>query len=190
MNKTIAAFIIAMAPTAANAIDPFIPLTAPATSSNTNEETSPFLLPTGWIATKVTDRNTLSRQAGFQSTFGSWDMMDIGGARNEFIYIPMEVGRGAGVVRYDRDTGLSTTLLGGNNTGVFSSMPGSWSATDDDSGAIDPAVITPSNTLVVAEEWTGNGRMFEISNQETATGPADTSVTWLSNIPSVSHEGI
>ena len=116
--------------------------------------------------------------------------MDIGGARNEFIYIPMEVGRGAGVVRYDRDTGLSTTLLGGNNTGVFSSMPGSWSATDDDSGAIDPAVITPSNTLVVAEEWTGNGRMFEISNQETATGPADTSVTWLSNIPSVSHEGI
>ena len=190
MNKTIAAFIIAMAPTAANAIDPFIPLTAPATSSNTNEETSPFLLPTGWIATKVTDRNTLSRQAGFQSTFGSWDMMDIGGASNEFIYIPMEVGRGAGVVRYDRDTGLSTTLLGGNNTGVFSSTPGSWSATDDDFGAIDPAVITPSNTLVVAEEWTGNGRMFEISNQETATGPADTSVTWLSNIPSVSHEGI
>ena len=190
MKKTIAAFLIATAPTAANAIDPFIPLTAPATSFNTNEATNPFLLPTGWIATKVTDRNTLNNQAGFQSTFGSWDMMDIGGASNQFIYIPMEVGRGAGVVRYDRDAGLSTTLLGGNNTGVFSSTPGSWSATDDDFGAIDPAVITPSNTLVVAEEWTGNGRMFEISNQETATGPADTSVTWLSNIPSVSHEGI
>jgi len=190
MKKTIAAFIIATAPAVASAIDPFIPLTAPATSSNTNEATNPFLLPTGWIATKVTDRDTLSSQTGFQSTFGSWDMMDIGGASNQFIYIPMEVGRGAGVVRYDRDAGLSTTLLGGNNTGVFSSTPGSWSATDDDFGAIDPAVITPSNTLVVAEEWTGNGRMFEISNQETATGPADTSVTWLSNIPSVSHEGI
>ena len=82
MKKTIAAFIIATAPTAANAIDPFIPLTAPATSFNTNEASNPFLLPTGWIATKVTDRNTLNNQAGFQSTFGSWDMMDIGGASN------------------------------------------------------------------------------------------------------------
>ena len=190
MNKTIAALIIATAPAVANAIDPFIPLTAPATSFNTNEATNPFLLPTGWIATKVTDRTTLSSQAGFLSTFGSWDMMDIGGANNEFIYIPMEVGRGAGVVRYDRDTGLSTTLLGGNNTGVFSSTPGSWDPLNDDFGAIDPAVITPANTLVVAEEWTGNGRMFEISNQETATGVADSSVSWLSNIPSVSHEGI
>ncbi len=190
MKKTIAAFIIATAPAVANAIDPFIPLTAPATSSNTNEASNPFLLPTGWIATKVTDRNTLSSQTGFQSTFGSWDMMDIGGASNQFIYIPMEVGSGAGVVRYNRDTGSSTTLLGGNNTGVFSSDPGSWSATNDDFGAIDPAVITPTNTLVVAEEWTGNGRMFEISNPETATGVADSNVTWLSNIPSVSHEGV
>jgi hypothetical protein len=190
MKKTIAAVIIATAPTAANAIDFFIPLTAPATSLNTNEATNPFLLPTGWVATKVTDRTTLSSQAGFLSTFGSWDMMNIGGISNEFIYIPMEVGTGAGVVRYDRDTGLSTTLLGGNNTGSFSSTPGTWDPLSDDFGAIDPAVITPTNTLVVAEEWSGNGRIFEISNQETATGPTDTSVTWLSNIPSVSHEGI
>ena len=190
MKKTIAAVIIATASTAANAIDPFIPLTAPATASNTSEASNPFLLPTGWIATKVTDRNTLSLQAGFQSSFGSWDMMDIGGASNEFIYIPMEVGSGAGVVRYDRDTGLSTTLLGGDTSLGFSSTPGSWDPLNDNFGAIDPAVITPTNTLVVAEEWTGNGRMFEISNQETVAGPADTSVTWLSNIPSVSHEGI
>jgi hypothetical protein len=174
MKKSIAAFMIATASTAANAIGPFIPLTAPATSSNTSEATNPFLLPTGWIATK----------------FGSWDMMDIGGASNEFIYIPMEVASGAGVVRYDRDTGLSTTLLGGDTSLGFSSTPGSWDPLNDNFGAIDPAVITPTNTLLVAEEWTGNGRMFEISNQETATGPADTSVAWLSNIPSVSHEGI
>ena len=190
MKKTIAAFIIATAPAVANAIDPFTPLTAPATSSNTNEATNPFLLPTGWIATKVTDRNTLSSQAGFQSTFGSWDMIDIGGASNEFIYIPMEVASGAGVVRYNRDNGSSTTLLGGNTSLGFSSTPDGWSALNDNFGAIDPAVITPANTLVVAEEWTGNGRMFEISNPETATGVADSSVTWLSNIPSVSHEGI
>ncbi|MDH3888893.1 MAG: PhoX family protein [Gammaproteobacteria bacterium] len=190
MKKTIAALIITTAPAVANAIDSFIPLTAPATSLNTNENTNPFLLPAGWMATKVTDRNTLSLQAGFQSTFGSWDMMSVGGFNNEFIYIPMEVPSGAGVVRYDRDTGLSTTLLGGDTTLGFSSTPDSWDPLNDNFGAIDPAVITPTNTLVVAEEWTGNGRMFEISNQETATGPADTNVTWLSNIPSVSHEGV
>ena len=190
MKKILIAVIIATASTAAHAIDPFVPLTAPATSSNTNEATTPFLLPTGWIATKVTDRVTLSGQTGYQSSFGSWDMMNVGGVHNELIYIPMEVGTGAGVVRYNRDTGLSTTLLGGNNTGVFSSTPGTWSPLNDDFGAIDPAVITPTNTLVVAEEWTGNGRMFEISNPHTATSVANSSVTWLSNIPSVSHEGI
>ena len=190
MNKTLIAIIIATVSTTAHAIDPFTPLTAPANPGNTTEATNPFLLPVGWIATKVTDRLTLSSQTGFQSTFGSWDMMDIGGTNNEFVYIPMEVSRGAGVVRYNRDTGISTTLLGGNNTGVFSSTPGTWSATNDDFGAIDPAVITPTNSLVVAEEWTGNGRMFEISNPGTATGVADSSVNWLSNIPSVSHEGI
>ena len=190
MKKIIIAVIMATASAAAHAIDAFIPLTAPATSSNTNEATNPFLLPAGWVATKVTDHVTLSSQTGYQSSFGSWDMINIGGMNNELIYIPMEVGTGAGVVRYDRDTGSSTTLLGGDTALGFSSTPGSWDPLNDNFGAIDPAVITPSNTLVVAEEWTGNGRMFEISNQETATGPADTSVTWLSNIPSVSHEGI
>ena len=190
MKNTLIAIIIATASTTAHAIDPFTPLSAPANSGNTNEATNPFLLPAGWIANKVTDRFTLNSQTGFQSTFGNWDMIDIGGNSNEFVYIPMEVGRGAGVVRYNRDTTLSTTLLGGNNTGVFSSTPDSWTATDDDFGAIDPAVITPMRTLVVAEEWSGNGRMFEISNPGTATGVADASVNWLSNIPSVSHEGV
>ena len=32
--------------------------------------------------------------------------------------------------------------------------------------------------------------MFEISNPETATGISDAGVTWLSNIPSVAHEGV
>ena len=190
MKKILIAAIIASVSTTAHAIDYFTPLTAPANSGNTNETTNPFLLPSGWIANKVTDRFTLNSQPGFQSTFGSWDMIDIGGFNNEFVYIPMEIGRGAGVVRYNRDTGISTTLLGGNNTGVFGSNPVTWSATDDDFGAIDPAVITPTKMLVVAEEWSGNGRMFEIRNPGTAAGVADSSVTWLSNIPSVSHEGV
>lgn len=69
--------------------------------------------------------------------------MDIGGSNNEFIYIPMEFGTSAGVVRYNRDTGLSTTLMGGNGSGVYNSNPDTWSVTNDDFGSIDPAVITP-----------------------------------------------
>ena len=76
MKKTLIAFIIATASTGALAIDPFTPLTAPATSLNTNETTNPFLLPTGWIATKVTDHLTLSIHTSYQSTFGRWDMTD------------------------------------------------------------------------------------------------------------------
>ena len=38
---------------------------------------------------------------------------------------------------------------------------GDWSA---DFGALDPATWTPANTLLVAEEWSGEGRMFEVMN--------------------------
>jgi hypothetical protein len=162
---------------------------APATLSNTNESTNPFLLPEGWTQTLVTDRTTLNIQ-GLPSTFGTWDMIDIGGANSEYIYIPMEVQTGAGVIRYNRDIGDYATLLQGNNTGVFNTNPTTWSATNDDFGSLDPAVITPSGSLLTAEEWSGNGRMFEISNPDTATGTIDANVQWLSNIPSVSHEGI
>jgi len=117
-------------------------------------------------------------------------MIDVGGSSNEYIYIPMEVGRGAGVIRYNRDTGSYVILMQGNNTNVFNSDPSTWIATNDDYGSLDPAVITPSGSLVTAEEGSGNGRIFEISNPETATGTTDTNVQWLSNIPSVSHEGI
>jgi hypothetical protein len=167
------------------AIDPFTPLTAPAVTG-----IDTWVLPENWNATKITDRNTLSSQPGWQSNFRSWDMVDVGGPNHEFIYIPFEFGFGAGVVRYNRDTGTSTTLLGGNGTRSFSSDPASWSATTDDFGAIDPAVLTPKGSLLVAEEWSGNGRMFEITNPQTASGTATANVQWLSNIPSVSHEGI
>lgn len=173
------------------AIDSFNPLTAPATAVNTNEFTNPFLLPVGWTQTLVVDSNTLTQGTqGLPATFRNWDMIDIGGSNHEYIYIPMEVSRGAGVIRYDRDTGNYVTLMQGNNTGIFNSNPGTWIPTNDDYGSLDPAVISPTGSLVTAEEGAGNGRMFEISNPETASGTNDASVRWLSNIPSVSHEGL
>jgi hypothetical protein len=47
MQKTLAAVVMTAAPEAVYAIEPFTPLTAPATSLNTNEDTNPFLLPDG-----------------------------------------------------------------------------------------------------------------------------------------------
>lgn len=195
MKKSVIAALVATAAGNAYAIDPFTPLTAPATLSNTNQSSSPFLLPDGWEQSLVTDRATLASQdARFtpvaNSGFGNWDMVDTGGATGEYVYIPFEVQTGAGVARYNRDTGIVTPLMAGNNTGVFNSNPATWSATSDDFGAFDPAVTTPTGSLLVAEEWSGNGRMFEVTNPNSATGTIDANAQWLSNIPSVSHEGI
>ncbi|MGI9330599.1 MAG: alkaline phosphatase PhoX [Gammaproteobacteria bacterium] len=167
------------------AIPPFAPLTSPAVVG-----TEVWKLPPGWQAEWITDRNTLSVQPGFQATFGKWDMLDIGGANYELIYLPFETPVGAGAGRYNRDTGAFTALMGGDGSGVFATDPVGWVATNDDFGTIDPAVLTPVGTLLVAEEGKGAGRMFEILNPATATGTADAVVQWLSNIPSVAHEGI
>lgn len=170
----------------------FVPLTAPATLANTNENTNPFLLPSGWTQTKIVDRNTLSSRLGsdgssFPAAFGNWDMM---ATANNYIYIPMEVSQGAGVIRYDRNNGSWTPLMTGNNTGTFISNPVGWSHQNDDFGTFDSTAITPSGSMVVAEEWSGNGRIFEVTNPSSANGTATATVNWLNNIPSVSHEGI
>jgi hypothetical protein len=185
LTKLLLAAILLAAAGSVSAIEPFNPLNSPAVVG-----VDGWKLASGWQAEMITDRNTLSLQPGFQASFGRWDMLDIGGANHEYIYLPFEVPNGAGVARYDRDAATSTTLMGGNGTGVFAHDPVGWSATADDFGSIDPAVLTPTGTLVVAEETSGAGRIFEITNPETATGTGDAVVQWLSNIPSVAHEGI
>lgn len=50
--------------------------------------------------------------------------------------------------------------------------------------------MTPTGSLLTAEEWTSGGRIFELLNPETVTSPADADWQWLSNIPAVSHEGV
>lgn len=193
MKKTVLASVIAAACANAYAIEPFTPLNAPAALDN-SWDVAP-----GWQATKLIDRNTMESYYGtgagaqpggeFQDTFGNWDMLDVS-ADGRHIYLPYEVRTGAGVTRYDRFTGESVTLMGGNATGVFETNPASWSADNDDFGAFDPAVLTPSGSLVVGEEWSGNGRLFEVLNPRTAANKSNANARWLSNIPSVSHEGV
>ena len=90
---------------------------------------------------------------------------------------------------YNRTSGDAALLLVGNNSGSFESDP---------AVGIRKAMTLagrscchyPAGTLVVAEEWSGNGRMFELLNPTTATGAGDASWRWLSNLPAVSHEGV
>lgn len=194
MKKTLLAMMIATASSGAYAIDPFTPLSPiDYASAGLNQATKPFALPAGWKATFVTDRATLSAQDSrydwtqADGTYGNWDMIAVDGAN---IYIPFEVQQGAGLARYDRNTGIATTLISGNNTGIFESDPSLWNKLNDDFGAFDPATYTPFGTVVTGEEWAGNGRMFEVLNPGTATGVGDANARWLSSIPSVSHEGI
>jgi hypothetical protein len=194
MKKSLlAAGIAAVLCSSAYAIEPFTPLTSSATLANTNENTSPFLLPSGWVQTKVTDVAYMNTFFGgaYPATFRAWDMLDIGGTDARFVYLPHEVQQGAGVTRYNRLFGTAAILLQGNNTGTFDINPADgWNHLNDDFAALDPAVLTPWNTLMVAEEWAGGGRIFEMMNPETATGTADANWRWLSSIPAVSHEGL
>ncbi len=194
MKKTLLAASIAAAMCSnAYAIEAFTPLTNSATSSNTSENTNPFLLPSGWLQTEVTDVAYMTSYFGgsYPSTFRAWDMLDIGGTYHQWIYLPHEVQQGAGVTRYNRQLGTAAILLQGNNTGVFDINPADgWSHLSDDFAALDPSVLTPWNTLLTAEEWAGGGRIFELLNPEAATNPADANWRWLSSIPGVSHEGL
>lgn len=193
MKKTLLATAIALASSHAAAVQPFTPLTASATLGNTSENSTPFLLPSGWMQVELTDVAAMNAffSGAYPSTFRAWDMLDIGGASHQFIYLPHEVQTGAGVTRFNRDTNQASILLQGNNSGIFDLNPADgWNHQADDFGAFDPAVVTPWGTLLVAEEWSGGGRIFELTNPESASSPADAQWRWLSSIPSVSHEGL
>ncbi len=101
-----------------------------------------------------------------------------------FIFLPHEVQYGAGLSRYDRETDKTVNLFKGDMGGAS----GDWA---NDFGALDPATWSPKNTLMLGEEWSGQGRLFEVSNPmaDVENGEA-VIVTELDNVPNVSHEGL
>ncbi|MCA9320814.1 MAG: DUF839 domain-containing protein, partial [Planctomycetes bacterium] len=103
-----------------------------------------------------------------------------------YIFIPAEVGSGAGVFRYDTQTGQHVTLMQGNGSGTRQSDPAAFDPMNDDFARIDPCTWTPWGTIVTGEETTG-GRCFEIMNPLSESGPFN--VVWRSNIPAMGHEG-
>ena len=153
----------------------------------TAEDTAPFLLPTGFTQTEIVDRNKANLDPQFAATFGNWDMVALDPA-NRYIYIPMEVSQGAGLARYDTQTGDFVSALTGQVALPYTTDPAVWNKNNDDFGPFDPAVYTPYGTVITAEERT-NGRLFEWLNPLMAAGDT-ANVVWRSNIPAVSHEGL
>ncbi|MCF8239242.1 MAG: esterase-like activity of phytase family protein [Saprospiraceae bacterium] len=152
------------------------------------EARDPFILPEGFTQTLIVDRNTADKDPDVAATFGNWDMVTPDPA-GQYVFIPHEVGQGAGLTRYDIQTGDFVTAMKGNNSGVFTSDPLQWDVNNDDFGALDPAQWTPWNTVLTAEEWSGNGRLFEWTNP-LMNASATPNVVWHTSIPSVSHEGL
>lgn len=173
------------------------PLPAPAVVP-TDEANAPFLLPDGFTQSLVVDRFTLNAR-GLPATFGLWDMI-APDPTGRYIFVPSEVGRGAGVFRYDTANGQQVTLMLGNNSEVRTADPKLFNPQDDDYSRFDPATFTPWGTVITGEETTG-GRLFEVFNplklpdgisnqlQPFMRGPVF-QTKWQSNIPAVAHEGL
>lgn len=179
-------FFSCVATAAALAAQNAFPLPASAAPGSTNafENTAPFVAPARMDQSLIVNRTTLNGQ-GLPATFGLWDMSDYD-PTGRYIFTPSEVGTGCGLFRYDTQTGALAVLMVGNTLLLRNPNPVGWLASNDNFSRFDPCTWTPFGTVITGEETTG-GRAFEVTNPLSA-GPFQ--VRWLSQIPSVAHEGM
>jgi len=188
--------LLAFAQTANAGTDVFFnPLTQSAAvaqvPNHINELNSPWQLPAGLVATNLTSLHEIEADAS-QSTvrvpglgqYASMTDMSAFDATGRYVFLPHETQFGAGLTRYDTKTDRAVNLFKGSMNGAH----GDW---DGDFGALDPATLTPKNTVLVAEEWSGQGRMFEVMNPMADVEAGETViVNELTNVPNVSIEGL
>ena len=105
-------------------------------------------------------------------------------ASGRYIFTPHEIQYGAGLSRYDTVTDTNVVLFQGDEGGAS----GDWS---NDFGALDPATVAPNGSVIVAEEWSGQGRAFEVVNPMADVMAGETViVNELTAVPNVSIEGL
>jgi hypothetical protein len=169
----------------------FVPLTesVPVTLPNSPEElTAPWTMPAGVTQKNLTSLSEIEADAsqsvlrapGAGTSGSMWDMAAYD-ATGRFVFNPHETPWGAGLSRYDRLKDENVLLWAGDANG----MNNDWS---NDYGAFDPATFTPNCTVLVAEEWTGEGRLIETLNPFAA--PAAIQKRELQSIANVAHEGL
>ena len=188
--------LLACAQTAFAGTDVFFnPLTQSAAvaqvANHVNELNSPWQVPAGVSYKNLTSLHEIEadsdqssiRVDGLGANASMTDMSAFD-PTGRYIFTPHETAYGAGLTRYDMTTDKAINLFKGDGQGEYSD----WS---NDFGALDPATWTPANTLLVGEEWSGQGRMFEVVNPlaDVANGEAII-VNELNSIPNVSHEGL
>ncbi len=159
--------------------------------NHVNELNSPWQAPAGISYSNLTSLHEIEadpsqssvRVPGLGANASMTDMSAFDPS-GRYIFLPHETQWGAGVSRYDMETDKTINLFHGDGNGEH----GDWSA---DFGALDPATWTPANTLLVAEEWSGQGRMFEIKNPMADVKSGErVIVNELNSIPNVSIEGL
>ncbi len=173
----------------------FNPLTQSAAvaqvANHVNELNSPWQVPAGVSYTNLTSLHEIESDPT-QSTIrvpvlgnnASMTDMSAFDPSGRYIFLPHETQFGAGVTRYDSSTDRATNLFSGDMNGAH----GEWSG---DYGALDPATWTPVDTLMVAEEWSGQGRLFEVTNPMADVDAGETvNVNELNSVPNVSIEGL
>ncbi|MDX1812084.1 MAG: hypothetical protein R3240_09065, partial [Gammaproteobacteria bacterium] len=205
-KSIVTALALAGAQTAFAGTDVFFnPLTQSAAvaqvPNHANELNNPWQVPAGVSQKNLTNLHEIEADASqstvrvpYLGTSASMTDMSAFDPTGRYIFLPHETECGAGVTRYDMETDKATNLFKGEGEGPSGSGLGGCSITPDwsnDYGALDPATWTPKNTLLVGEEWSGQGRLFEIVNpMADVEGGEAIIINELNSVPNVSHEGL
>lgn len=221
LKKTFAggAAMIAMSQIAMAGTDiwfnPLTQSTAVATPNHINELNSPWQVPAGISQVNLMSMaeveadvtQSVQRVAAGRSS-SMFDMIAYD-PNGEYLFIPHETPFGAGVSRYDIANDRTELLFAGDQEAATdaacdadpeeprdpSEACPKW---DNDFAAFDPARFTPNGTVILAEEWSGLGRVVEIMDP-LGPAPVDPTATALTegvdyrvlnSIAKVAHEGI
>jgi hypothetical protein len=145
----------------------FNPLTqsaAVASPNHVNELNTPWQTPPGLtqvnlmslIEVEADVNQSIIRVPGAGTSASMFDMVSYDDD-GRYLFIPHETPVGAGVSRYDIENDISEVLLAGDLGG----LDGDWS---NDYAAFDPSTFTPNQTVLLGEEWAGEGRIIEVLN--------------------------
>lgn len=184
----------------------FTPLTESTTvmpPNDVNELTSPWTAPPEFKFSILTSMREAERSvsesivradvaaAGRDANIASMFDMLAYSPDGRYLFIPHETPVQAGVSRYTPNTDMVSVMFMGDGGGAN----GDWS---NDFGAFDPARVSPNETVWLAEEWAGTGRVIELldpygkppANPVAGQGEVDDNWRVLDAFPLVAQEGI